>query len=45
MTVESLEEVPVQSAEAKEPEANSTILSYLLKMGLIRKIVSIDGLR
>jgi GT2 family glycosyltransferase len=45
MTVESLEEIPIQSAVAKEAEANSTILSHLLKMGFIRKIVSIDGLR
>jgi len=45
MIVESSAEMPIQSAEVKEAEVNSALLSHLLKMGLIRKIVSTDGLR
>lgn len=44
MTAETLAEISIQSAEVKEAEVNSTILSHLLKMGFIRKIVSTDGL-
>lgn len=45
MTAESLEEISIQSAEAKEAEVDRTIFPYLLRSGFIRRIVSIDGLQ
>jgi hypothetical protein len=45
MTGERVPEISIQRAELKEADVNGTIVSYLLKMGFVRKVESDDGPR